>query len=185
MRNLRYSVAASLDGFIAGPNGEFDWIVIDPEIDFAAMYAGVGGIVMGRKSYDVFKATGGAGEATLPTYVCSRTLAPGAAPGVTILSDAVAGVRDLKSAGEGLPLWLWGGADLFARLAQADLVDEVEVAVIPVVLGDGIPLMAAPGRRLPLTLRDHRIYAKTGTVMLRYDVARPSKRRRTRRTGAR
>ena len=59
MRQLRYSVAASLDGFIAGKNGEFDWITIDPEIDFAAMYAGVSGLVMGRRSYEVLAATGG------------------------------------------------------------------------------------------------------------------------------
>jgi len=52
MRQLRYSVAASLDGYIAGPNGDFDWIVIDPEIDFAAMYAGFSGLVMGRKSWN-------------------------------------------------------------------------------------------------------------------------------------
>ena len=63
MRQLRYSVAASLDGYIAGPSGEFDWIVVDPEIDFAAMYAGFSGLVMGRRSYDVFAATGGAGGA--------------------------------------------------------------------------------------------------------------------------
>jgi dihydrofolate reductase len=50
MRQLRYGVAASLDGYIAGPSGEFDWIVVDPEIDFAAMYAGFSGLVMGRKS---------------------------------------------------------------------------------------------------------------------------------------
>ncbi len=60
MPQLRYSVACSLDGYIAGPNGEFDWIPIDPDIDFAAMYAGVSGLVMGRVSYDVFVATGGA-----------------------------------------------------------------------------------------------------------------------------
>ena len=60
MRQLRYSVAASLDGYVAGPDGEFDWIVIDPEIDFAAMYAGFSGLVMGRRSYEVFVATGGA-----------------------------------------------------------------------------------------------------------------------------
>ena len=75
MTSLRYSVAASLDGFIAGPNGEFDWIVVDPDIDFAAMYAAVGGLVMGRKSYEVFLSTGGADGGPLPTYVCSRTLA--------------------------------------------------------------------------------------------------------------
>ena len=58
MRQLRYSVAASLDGFIAGPNGEFDWIVVDPDIDFAAMYAGFSGLVMGRRSYGRLRGDG-------------------------------------------------------------------------------------------------------------------------------
>ena len=112
MRELRYSVAASLDGYIAGPNGEFDWIVVDPEIDFAAMYAGFSGLVMGRRSYDVFVSTGGGVGPALPTYVYSRTLPEGEREGVTFVQDAVAHLKGLK-AGEGKPLWLWGGGDLF------------------------------------------------------------------------
>ncbi len=72
MRELRYSVAASLDGYIAGPNGEYDWIVVDPEIDFDAMYASFGGLVMGRKSYEVSLATGTGGGPEMPIYVYSR-----------------------------------------------------------------------------------------------------------------
>ena len=98
MRQLRYSVAASLDGYIAGPNGEFDWIVVDPEIDFAAMYTGFSGLVMGRRSYDVFVATGGAVGPALPTYVYSRTLAQGERDGVTFAADAVSHVRRSKRA---------------------------------------------------------------------------------------
>jgi dihydrofolate reductase len=118
MRQLRYSVASSLDGYIAGPNGEFDWIVIDPEIDFAAMYAAFGGLVMGRRSFDVFMSTGGAPDRSLPTYVYSRTLPEGERNGVTFVRDAVPHVRGLKS-GVGKPLWLWGGGNLFRELAQA------------------------------------------------------------------
>ena len=171
MRQLRYSVASSLDGCIAGPNGEFDWIVVDPEIDFAAMYAGFSGLVMGRRSYDVFVATGGAVGPALPTYVYSRSLPEGQRDGVTFARDAVAHVRALKADGAGKPLWLWGGGDLFRELAAAGLVDGVDVAVIPVVLGGGLPLMAAPGPTLPLQLRSHRLYAATGTLTLEYDVA--------------
>lgn len=173
MRELRYSVAASLDGYIAGPRGEFDWIVIDPEIDFAAMYAGFGGIVMGRRSYEVFAATGGApGSATLPTYVYSRTHPEGKRDGVTFARDAVSHVRALKAAGDAKPLWLWGGADLFRQLAEAGLVDGVDVAIIPVLLGGGLPLLATPGPTLRLRLRSHRLYATTGTLALNYDVER-------------
>src|SRR5687768_7754551 len=105
MRQLRYSVAASLDGYIAGPKGEFDWIPMDPEIDFAAMYAGFGGLVMGRRSFDVFVATGGAVGPELPTYVYSRTLPEGTRQGATFAGDAVAHVRSLKGE-QGKPLWL-------------------------------------------------------------------------------
>lgn len=170
-RQLRYSVAASLDGYIAGPNGEFDWIVVDPEIDFAAMYAGFSGLVMGRKSYEVYVATGGGEGPELPAYVYSRTLPEGERNGVTFVADAAAHVRSLKAAG-GKPLWLWGGGDLFRQLAEAGLVDGVDVAIIPILLGGGLPLMPSPGPRLPLRLRAHRLYAETGTLFLEYDVTR-------------
>jgi dihydrofolate reductase len=172
-------VAASLDGYIAGPNGEFDWIVIDPDIDFATMYAGFSGLVMGRRSYDVYVATGGGVGPSLPTYVYSRTLSEGDRGGVTFASDAVSHVRRLKQATGGKPLWLWGGGDLFRELAQAGLVDGVDVAIIPVLLGGGIPLLP-PGPRLLLRLRTHRLYAATGTMFIEYDVephpARPDDR---------
>lgn len=172
MRQLRYSVAASLDGYIAGPNGEFDWIVIDPEIDFEAMYAGFSGLVMGRRSYDVFLATGGAVGPALPTYVYSRSLPEGERDGVTFVRDAAAHVRRLKQEAGEKPLWLWGGGDLFRQLAGAGVVDGVDVAVIPVLLGGGIQLLPSPGPRLPLQLRTHRLFAATGTLFLEYDVRR-------------
>jgi dihydrofolate reductase len=165
-------VAASLDGYIAGPNGEFDWIVIDPEIDFAGMYAGFSGLVMGRRSYDVFAATGGAVGPALPTFVYSRTLPEGERDGVTIVRDAASHVRALKRGPEEKPLWLWGGGDLFRNLADAGLVDGVDVAIIPMLLGAGVPLLPPPSRRLPLQLRSHRLYPTTGTLFLEYDVRR-------------
>ena len=170
MRQLRYSVAASLDGCIAGPNGEFDWIVVDPEIDFAAIYSGFSGLVMGRRSYEVSVQTGGAGGPALPTYVYSRTLPEGEREGVTFARDAVSHVRRLKEASDGKPLWLWGGGDLFRQLAAAGLVDGVDVAIIPILLGGGIQLLPAPGPRLSLQLRAQRVYATTGTLFLEYDV---------------
>ena len=170
MRTLRYSVASSLDGFIAGPNGEYDWIPIDPEIDFAAMYAGFGGLVMGRKSYEVFVSTGGAPGPALPTYVYSRALPEGERDGVTFVRDAVSHVRSLKAAGDGKPLWLWGGGNLCRELAAAGLLDGIDVAIVPVVLGNGLPMMATPAPQLSLKLRTHRLYAQTGTLFLQYDV---------------
>jgi dihydrofolate reductase len=118
MRQLRYSVASSLDGYIAGPNGEFDWIVIDPDIDFAAMYAGFSGLVMSRRSYDVYVATGGGEGPVLPTYVYSRTLPEGERDGVTVARDAVSHVRALKQSSDTKPLWLWGGREPFSTACR-------------------------------------------------------------------
>jgi dihydrofolate reductase len=170
MPKLRYSVATSLDGYIAGPNGEFDWITIDPDIDFAAMYAAFGGILMGRRSFEVFTATGGAVGGPIPTYVYSRSVPVGTREGVTFVNDAVPHVRTLKAGPGEKPLWLWGGGDFFRSMAAAGLVDGVDVAVIPIVLGGGVPLVATPGPRLSLRLKAQRLYPKTGTLSLEYDV---------------
>jgi dihydrofolate reductase len=134
------------------------------------MYAAVSGLVMGRVSYDVFLATGGAPGPPLPTVVCSRTLAEGARDGVTVVRDAVAHVRRLKAADADKPLWLWGGGVLFRELAEAGLVDGVDVAILPVLLGGGVPLLPSPGPRLPLRLRTQRLYPATGTLSVEYDV---------------
>jgi dihydrofolate reductase len=170
MRQLRYSVAASLDGYIARPDGGFDWITIDPDIDFVAMYAGYSGLVMGRRSHAVYVATGGSPGPPLPVFAYSRTQPEGERKGATFARDAVTHVRTLKAAADGKPLWLWGGGELFRELAAAGLVDGVEVAVIPVLLGGGIPLLPTPGPTLGLRLRAHRLYPKTGTILLDYDV---------------
>jgi dihydrofolate reductase len=173
MPQLRYSVAASLDGFIAGPNGEFDWIPMDPDIDFAAMYAAFGHLVMGRHSYDVFVATGGVpGGMPLPVTVCSTSLPEGARDGVTFVRDAVSAVRALKAAPGDTPIWLWGGSNLFGALAAAGLVDGVDVAIVPMILGSGIPLAPPAVRRLRLGLKRQRVYPKSGIVMAEYDVGR-------------
>ena len=91
---------------------------------------------------------------------------------MTVARDPVAHVRALKAAGDGKPLWLWGGGALFRTLAAADLVDGVDVAVIPILLGGGLPLLPTPGPRLPLTLRRHRLYSGSGILFLEYDVRR-------------
>src|SRR5262245_33253202 len=85
-RRLRYQVAVSLDGFIAGTKGEYDWIVMDRAIDFRALYAEFDTAVMGRKTYE---AAQGADISTpgLEFVVFSRTLAPATRPGVRIVND--------------------------------------------------------------------------------------------------
>jgi dihydrofolate reductase len=169
MRKVVYSVAMSLDGFIAGPNGEADWIVMDPDIDFGSMFARFDTIVMGRKTYEVVRAAQGAGMPGFRSYVFSRTLDPSDCPGVTLADDAATTVSQLRSGG-GKDIWLFGGGHLFGSLAPAGLVDRVEVAVIPVMLGDGVPMWSSAGSSIQLRLIEHAVFATTGTVVLTYEV---------------
>ena len=138
MRRLRYQVAVSLDGFIAGPNGEYDWIVMDPSIDFAALFKEFDTAVMGRKTYEVLTAQGGHGAMPgLEVVVFSRTLPAATHPGVRIVNDDPREIVAALKAKPGRDIWLYGGGTLFRSLLDAGLVDTVEVAVVPVLLGAG------------------------------------------------
>jgi dihydrofolate reductase len=172
VRRLRYQVAASLDGYIAGPNGEYDWIVADPDIDFAALFAQFDTAVMGRKTFLATQPPGGDGALPgLDVVVFSRTLRPADFPAVTVVGgDPAAHVRALKAA-PGKDIWLYGGGELFRTLLEAGLVDTVEPAVVPVLLGGGIPLLPSPAARTALTLSRHRLYPKSGIVLLEYTVS--------------
>src|SRR4029079_10377045 len=141
-RRLRYQVAVSLDGFIAGPHGEYDWIVMDPAIDFAALYKEFDTAVMGRKTYQMMTAQGGNGAMPgLEAVVFSRTLPAATHRGVRIHNDDSRDVVAALKAKPGRDIWLFGGGSLFRSLLDARLVDTVEVAVVPVLLGAGVPLL--------------------------------------------
>ena len=172
MRRIRYGVATSLDGYIAGPNGEADWIVIDPDIDFNAHFAEFDAVLIGRRTFEVMtggKKKGGAMPG-MKTFVFSRTLRQRDYPKVTIVGDGAKETVAALRAGPGKDIWLFGGGSLFRSLLADGLVDTVEVAVIPVLLGGGIPLFPPPAGRAKLKLTGHKVYPKTGTVSLEYAV---------------
>ena len=168
-RRLRYQVASTLDGFIAGPNGEYDWIVMDDAVDFAALYRQFDTAVMGRKTFEITQ-QGGSGEMPgLDVIVFSRSLAPASRKGVTITSEDPSVVVAALKQKPGRDIWLYGGGELFRSLLDAGLVDTVEVAVMPVLIGSGIPLLP-PGAHAKLVLADRKILPKSGIVMLAYSV---------------
>ena len=114
---------------------------------------------------------GNAAKATpgIENIVFSRTLSQRDHPNITIRADAERAVAELRRL-PGKDIALFGGGELFRSLLAAGLVDRVEVNVIPVLLGGGIPLLPSPAGRARLRLLKQRVYAKTGTVGLEYDV---------------
>jgi dihydrofolate reductase len=174
-RRVRYQVAASLDGYIAGPNGDADWIVMDPDIDFGALFAQFDTLLMGRRTFEGLVTqgnAGGGGAFGMKTVVASRTLAANDHPGVTVIAgDIATAVRDLQ-AQPGKDIWLFGGGDLFRSCLAAGVVDTVEIAVVPILLGGGIPMLPTHSARVPLTLTRQQHYPKSGIMLLEYAVQR-------------
>ncbi len=168
MRRVRYNVAASLDGFIAGPGGEFDWIPNDPSVDFSALFEKVDTVLLGRRSFELTQRGPAMWTPGTRVYVFSRTLPAEDHPGITVVADdapaVVAGLR--AEAGDG-EIWLFGGGVLFGSLLAGGQVDSIEVTVVPVLLGDGVPLLPPTAPRIPLTLTGTQTYP-SGMVTLSY-----------------
>ena len=102
----------------------------------------------------------------------SRTLRPADYPTVTIVSgDPAERVRSLKAT-PGKDIWLYGGGELFRTLLEAGLVDTVEPAIVPMLLGSGIPMLPSPSPRVTLSLSKHHLYPKSDIVLLEYTVSR-------------
>src|SRR5262245_41043825 len=121
MRRIRYCVAASLDGFIAGPNGEADWIVMDPELDFNSMFGQFDTLLIGRKTFESMGKYGGGSMPGVMSIVVSRTMKPADHPKLTIFGeDSEQQLAALKEQ-PGKDIWLFGGGGLFRSLLDAGL----------------------------------------------------------------
>ena len=167
MRKIRFSVAMSLDGYIAGPNGESDWIIMDPEIDFAALFGQFDTILLGRRTFEAMAREGRTEMPGMKTVVISSILRQSDYSGVTVVGSEYRVFLSALRNESGKDIWLFGGGALFGSLLAAGLVDTVEVALIPVLLGGGISLLPSPASRTKLKLTSHRIY-KSGIAMLTY-----------------
>lgn len=169
MRRIRYVVAASLDGYIAGPNGEADWIIMDPEIDFNSLFQQFDTVLLGRRTFETMERAGNAVMPGMKTFVFSRTLRQSDYPQVAIVAENSEEMLSSLRQRSGKDIWLFGGGSLFRSLLDAKLVDTVEIAVIPVLLGAGTPLLASPAKIAKLNLTRYQIY-KSGIVSLEYAI---------------
>lgn len=169
MRRVRYNCAMSLDGYIADANDGYDWIVMDPDIDFEELSSQFDTYIMGRRTFEVV----GGGSPSQPgdrQYIFSNSLKQSEHSRLQIVSeDWIEAVQALR-AEPGKDIWLFSGGRLFGSLCNEGLVDTVEVSVIPVLLGEGVPLVAGLSRQMKLIHKEQRIFEKTGTALLVYEV---------------
>lgn len=166
MRKVILQLAVSLDGFIEGPNGEYDWCFTDQDYGMTDFLEQIDAVFYGRKSYELILNMGDNVDETmadiskLKAYVFSNTLSE-VRPGATLISKPIeAAVQQIKNE-PGKNIWLFGGASLTASLLNLGLVDEISMAVHPVILGGGTPLFGQIAKRVQLTLLDTKIYSSS------------------------
>lgn len=169
MRPVKYFVAMSLDGYLAGPGGEVNWLFIDQDYGMSEFFASIDTLLIGRKTYEFMLRQNSRSFSGGKNFVFSRTLKQSDYPEVTIVSqEAEKVVADLREQ-QGKDIWLMGGGELFAALLAAGLVDEISVAVHPLLLGRGIPFLPPTDQAKQLKLLGSTCY-DTGLVSLRYAV---------------
>lgn len=174
MRKVVLGLAVSLDGFIEGPNGEYDWCFTDQDYGMSDFLKRIDTIFLGRKSHEMMmKMEAPAGDNPwkgVKSYVFSNTLKKDGEDFEIVGGDIENKVLEIKNR-KGKDIWLFGGASLTASLLNAGLVDELGMAVHPILLGAGKPLFQGIKGRIKTKLIDSKTYS-TGLVYLKYEVLR-------------
>jgi dihydrofolate reductase len=168
MRKLVAGFAASVDGYIEGPDGEHDWIIMDDKIDFSAEMKRFDTFFFGRRSYEVAKDMIDKPSPGITNYVFSNTLKAVEENFVLLNGDVESVVQSIKQQ-PGKDIALYGGANLLASLLNRQLVDELSISFIPVLLGKGKPMVDVLNEKVWLRFNNSRRY-ENGTLIVNYAV---------------
>ncbi len=167
MRKVVLGVGITIDGYIARPNGDVDFLFMPGDFSMAPFFASIDTAIMGRKTYEVSLKLGGSFSKSIASFVLSRTLSISHRDGLTITSQSPAAlVRDIRRR-SGKNIWLMGGGEVAREFLNADLVDELSLGIIPLLLGDGIRLFPAGFPQRSFALVENKTYSK-GLVELKY-----------------
>jgi len=176
-RNVIVHIGASADGYIARPDGDLEWLTSRPAPKgYYGMDTFVRSIdtkVIGRKSYEASVRLGAKFDSKTRYFVFSRRAPPtDAPPGVEFVNDAIGPFVARLREHPGKHIWLMGGGDVIASFLDAGAIDEFVISVVPVFIGDGIPLIARRHRHVPLELQSSERF-EDGVVQLHYRVRTP------------
>ena len=180
-RKIIAYIATSADGYIARPDGDVEWLNRRPDnVDYGMkeFYASIDTILWGRKTYDWLldyynekNKTECPFDTNLENFVFSRKPPQRPAEGVTFVSETVKTFAQRLRSTPGKDIWMMGGGDLIASFLDAGEIDNFDVHVIPIFIGEGIPLVAPRHRDVALRLRSSEEYPD-GVVRIRYEVTR-------------
>jgi dihydrofolate reductase len=174
MRKVLLGLAVSLDGYIEGPNGEYDWCFMDQDYGMSEFMNRVDAVFVGRKTYEMSLAmqqgveADASGMPPMEEFVFSTTLDKVVLGKILVKGDIRTEVEQIKNK-PGKDIWLFGGAQLTSSLMNLNLIDEIHVAVHPILIGGGKPLFRDITGRIKLKLMDMKSYS-TGLVSLKYAV---------------
>jgi dihydrofolate reductase len=175
MRRAVLGLGISIDGYIARLNGAVDFLFMPKDYSMNPFFATIDTAIMGRKTFDA--AGGTATGSSMATYVLSHSQPPGERNGVTFTNQSPAALLEQIRKKPGKNIWLMGGGELAREFLKADLVDELYLGIVPVLLGEGIPLFPSGFPQQNLALVENKTYSK-GMIALKYERARAKAERR-------
>ena len=179
VRKVVLGLGISLDGYIARPNGAVDFLFMPKDYSMAPFFATIDTAIMGRKTLDAaLQMSGGSySGGSMKTYVFSHSRPPGERDGFVFVNQSPDDfIRQLRKS-PGKDIWLMGGGELNRDFLKADLVDELYLGVVPVLLGEGIPLFPCGFPQREFSLVENKTFSK-GLIALKYKRARPKEKRK-------
>ncbi len=178
MRKVVLGLGISLDGYIARPDGAVDFLFMPRDYSMAPFFATIDTAIMGRKTLDVgLKMSGGETIASygLTCYVMSRSQPAGERHGAIFTRQTPSALVNALRKQPGKNIWMMGGGELARDFLKADLIDELSLGIVPVLLGEGIPLFPAGFPQRDFVLLENKAYSK-GLLSLRYERLRRKSR---------
>ena len=181
MRKVVLGLGISLDGYIARVNGDVDFLFMPKDYSMAPFFKTIGASIMGRKTLEVgLRMSGGSlPKSPYKYYVMSRSKPPGERDGVVFTNKSPATLISQLRKSPGKNIWLMGGGELARDFLKADLIDELYLGVVPVLLGEGIPLFPPGFPQREFELVENKTYSK-GFISLKYRRRRTKPKRKTR-----
>jgi dihydrofolate reductase len=177
MRKVVLGLGISLDGYIARPDGAVDFLFMPRDYSMGPFFATIDTAIMGRKTYDVAVKMGGGGfgDSKMKNYVFSHSQPPGERRGVTFVNESPKNFLENVRKGPGKNIWLMGGGELARDFLKDDLVDELYIGIVPILIGEGLPLFPSGFPQREFTLLENKSYSK-GLIALKYARKKPKRK---------